>query len=201
VEFYYFKQKGKSMNNVKITLLCAALAVSGTASAGWLDFLNQTEEAAETVQNTTATVNKVNTTAQTVADVQQVGLVDTLVKQLGVSKDQAQGGAGALFQTAKGNMTESAFGQVSESVPGMDGILAATPKPKPASSTANLLTGLANASGNSTLTQAASLVSMFEQLDMSKGMVSQFTPIVVDYVKENGGEVTANLLKTALAGM
>lgn len=189
------------MKNIKITLICASLAVSGTASAGWLDFLNQTEEAAETVQKTTTTVNKINTTAQTVADVQQVGLVDTLVKQLGVSPAQAQGGSGALFQTAKNNMTEAAFGQVSEAVPGMDGILAAAPQPKPASPTANLLTGLANASGNSTLTQAASLVNMFQQLDMSKGMVSQFTPVVVDYVKQNGGEMTANLLQTALSGM
>lgn len=189
------------MKNVKIAFLCTSLAVSGSASAGWLDFLNQTEDAAETVQNTTETVNKVNTATQTVADVQQVGLVDTLVKQLGVSPAQAQGGSGALFQTAKNNMTEAAFGQVSQSVPGMDGLLAAAPEPKPASTTANLLTGLANASGNSTLTQAASLVNTFQQLDMSKGMVSQFTPIVIDYVKKNGGEMTANLLKSALTGM
>jgi len=189
------------MKNVKIAFLCTSLVVSGSASAGWLDFLNQTEEAAETVQNTTATVNKVNTATQAAADVQQVGLVDTLVKQLGVSPEQAQGGAGAIFQTAKNNMTETAFGQVSESVPGMDGILAAAPKAAPASPTANLLTGLANASGNSTLTQAASLLDTFQKLDMSKGMVSQFTPVIVDYVKTNGGEMTANLLQSALTGM
>jgi len=192
------------MKKVKITLLCTSLALSGTASAGWLDFLNQADDAAETVQNTTSTIKNINNTVQTgqaVAEVGQVSLVDTLVKQLGVSPAQAQGGSGALFQMAKSKMTESAFGQVSQSVPGMDGILAAAPKPQPASATGNLLSGIAQASGNSTLMGAASLVNTFQQLDMSKGMVSQFTPIVIDYVRKNGGEITSNLLSSALTGL
>ena len=127
-------------------------------------------------------------------------MVETLVKQLGVSQAQSAGGSGALFQMAKDSMSASDFGQVSQAVPGMDGLLAAAPKPEPASGTGNLLSGLANASGNSTLMNAASLVNTFQQLDMSKGMVSQFTPIIIDYVKQNGGEMTANLLKAALGG-
>lgn len=191
------------MNNLKITLICTSIAFSSVASAGWLDFLNQTNDAAEKVQNTTSTINTINEAAQTTqaaAQTSQVGLVDTLVKQLGVTQAQAEGGSGALFQVAKSKMTDAAFGQLSQSVPGMDGLLAAAPKTQPASETGNLLSGLATASGNSTLVDAASLVGTFQQLNLSEGMVSQFTPIVIDYVKQSGGEMTANLLKTALSG-
>jgi len=200
------------MKNIKITLLCSSLVLSGTASAGWLDFLNQSTDEAATVestavktQSTTAdSINKINNaakTAQVASDVQQIGLVDTLVKQLGVSQAQAEGGSGALFQMAKSKMTDAAFGQVSESVPGMSGFLGAVPQAKPVSTTGNLLGTLASATGNDTLVSAAALVNTFQQLDMSKGMVSQFVPIVVDYVKKSGGEVTANLLSTALSGL
>jgi len=190
------------MKHIKTTLLCTSLLLaSGTASAGWLDFLNQADDAAGTVKNTTTTINNTVQTGQAVNNASQVGLVDTLVKQLGVSQTQAQGGTGALFQMAKNKMTESAFSQVSQSVPGMDGILAAAPKPQPASATGNLLGTLANATGNSTLKSAASVINTFQQLDMSKGMVSQFTPIIIDYVKKNSGELTSNLLKSALTGL
>ncbi len=194
------------MNKINITLLCSSLALSTTATAGWLDFLTQsTDKTAETVEQTNTAVDKVNSTVQAVQGVQQAAtqasLVDTLVKQLGVSQTQAEGGSGALFQMAKQSMTDAAFSKVSQSVPGMDGLLAAAPKPQPQSETANLLTGLANATGNNTLSNAANLVNTFQQLDMSKGMVSQFTPILVDYVKKNGGEMTANLLQTALTGL
>ncbi|NOR68595.1 MAG: DUF2780 domain-containing protein [Methylomarinum sp.] len=191
------------MKNFKITLICTTLAFSGAASAGWLDFLNQADDAAETVQKTTSTIKTINNASQNtqaVAQTAQVGLVDTLVKQLGVTPAQATGGSGALFQVAKSKMTDAAFGQLSQSVPGMDGLLAAAPKTQPASATGDLLSGLAAASGNSTLVDAASLVSTFQQLNLSEGMISQFTPIVVDYVRQNGGELTANLLQTALSG-
>ncbi len=194
------------MKKINIVLLTSTVIVSTHVNAGWLDFLTSgTETATETVEQTNSTVDTLNKTVQAVESTQQtaqqLSLVDSLVKQLGVSQAQAEGGSGALFQVAKQSMTDTAFNQVSQSVPGMDGLLAAAPKPQPQSQTANLLTGLANATGNSTLSSAANLVNQFQQLDMSKGMVSQFTPVVVDYVKKNGGEMTANLLQTALAGL
>ncbi len=199
------------MKNIKITLLCSSLVLSGTASAGWLDFLNKpteetakVEKAAEKTQSTTAdSINQINSavkTAKVASDVQKLGLADTLVKQLGVSKTQAEGGSGALFQMAKSGMSESDFGKVSESVPGMSGLLGAVPEAKPAAKE-SLLGTLASATGNDTLISAASLVNTFEELGMSKDMLSQFTPVVVDYVKTNGGEVAANLLSTALGGL
>ena len=192
------------MKNIKITcVVFVSLAFSGPASAGWLDFLDQADDAAETVKKTTSTVRNVNDTAQNVpvvAETAQTSLIDTLTKQLGVTPDQAKGGSGALFQTAKKNMSADDFNQVSQAVPGMDGILAAAPKPDTDSATGNLLSGIAAASGNSTLTDATSLVNAFQQLDLSGDMVTQFTPVIIDYVKQNGGEHLANILQASLTG-
>jgi len=192
------------MKNIKITcIVLVSLTFSGAASAGWLDFLNTKDDAAETMQNTTATVKNINNTIEkgaAVTETAQAGLIDTLVKALGVTSEQAQGGSGALFEVAKNNMAGSDFSQLSQAVPGMDGILAAAPKSESDSATGNLLSGIASASGNSTLTDAASLVNAFEQLDLSGDMVGQFTPVIIDYVKQNGGEHMANLLQAALTG-
>jgi len=54
-------------------------------------------------------------------------LVGQLTKGLGVSQDQAVGGAGALFGLAKSRLKPEEFGKVSSAVPGMDGLLAAAP--------------------------------------------------------------------------
>ena len=190
----------------KIKMICVvfvSLAFTGTASARWLDFLNKTDDTAETVQNAPATVKDINNTVEkgsAVAETAQAGLIDTLVKQLGVTSEQAQGGSGALFEVAKNNMSGSEFSQLSQAVPGMDGMLAAAPKSETDLADGNLLGGLAAASGNSTLTDATSLLSAFQQLDLSGDMVGQFTPVVIDYVKQNGGEHLADILRAALIG-
>ena len=195
------------MRNIKMVgVVLVALAFSGVASAGFLDSLNQ---AAETVQSTTEKVNSTVESGTAVAETAkagstaataQTGLVDTLVKQLGVTSEQAQGGSGALFDVAKNNMSDSDFSQISQAIPGMDGILAAAPKSESDSATGSLLSGIAAASGNSTLTDATSLVNAFQQLDLSGDMVGQFTPVIIDYVKQSGGEHLANILQAALTG-
>ncbi|WP_305908967.1 DUF2780 domain-containing protein [Methylomarinum sp. Ch1-1] len=183
--------------------LTLALAMVTPVQAGWLDFLTgSSEEAAEKVQQGAETVNKVNQAVQTGAETAQSlptaqqGLTGVLMQQLGVSETQATGGAGALFQVAKQRMTENAFNQLSQAVPGMDGLLAAAPKQS--GTVGGLAEGLLGK--DSAVSQTASLISAFQQLDMSQGMVSQFTPIVVDYVKQQGGPQLANLLQLALTG-
>jgi hypothetical protein len=44
----------------------------------------------------------------------------------------------------------------------------------------------------------AGLTSSFEKLGLSGDMVNKFTPIILDYVKNQGGEHAMNLLKGAL---
>ena len=124
-----------------------------------------------------------------------MGLVDLLSSKLGVTKDQAAGGAGSIFQLAKQNLSVKDFSTVSKAVPGIDQMLGAAPKVEGSSSSLGKISSMM---GNNKLGGMAGLTSSFEKLGMSGDMVSKFTPIILDYVKNKGGENVMNLLKGAL---
>jgi hypothetical protein len=52
--------------------------------------------------------------------------------------------------------------------------------------------------GSNKIGGMASLTSSFENLGLSSEMVNKFMPIILDYVKNKGGEHAMNLLKGAL---
>jgi hypothetical protein len=54
-------------------------------------------------------------------------LVGALTRKLGVTEQQATGGAGAIFGLAKSQLSPDNFGQVAHVVPGMEGLLQAAP--------------------------------------------------------------------------
>ncbi len=123
-------------------------------------------------------------------------LVQQLTRQLGVAPEQAAGGAGLLFQSAKQRMSPEQFQALKQSVPEVDQLMAAAPQ---VDQTASGLSSLMGSAG-STVNQAASLIQGFKQLNLSSDMVSQFIPVVVNYVKEAGGNALANALQAALVG-
>ncbi len=124
-----------------------------------------------------------------------MGLVDLLSSQLGVSKDQAEGGAGSIFQLAKQNLSVEDFSSIAKAVPGIDQMIGAAPKVEGSSST---LGGISSMMGSNKLGGMAGLTSSFEKLGLTGDMVSKFTPIILDYVKNKGGEHAMSLLKGAL---
>jgi hypothetical protein len=128
------------------------------------------------------------------AAAQTPGLVDILVQQLGVTPQQATGGAGSIFSMAQQSMTSSNFGLVSKAVPGMDQLLSAAP----ASGTTSFMGSAASALGGSSLGNMAGLASSFQGLGMNSGMMSQFIPVIMQYVQTQGGSSTMNLLQSAL---
>ena len=130
-----------------------------------------------------------------------LNLTDNLVQQLGVTPAQATGGAGSLFSTARQGMSPADFAQVSKAVPGMDQYLAAAPsQAAPLSGTSGLMGAAGSALGGSgsALGTAALLAGSFQSLGLNSGMVSQFIPIVLQYVNTTGGSSTMGLLKSAL---
>ncbi len=131
------------------------------------------------------------------AGTNQIGLVDILVRQLGVSQQQALGGAGAIFQLAQGNMNSQAFASLSQSVPGISGMLNAAPAIPGASSLGGLSSLMGNS--NSALGGAAALAGSFQQLNLSPNMVGQFIPVVTNYVRQTSGQASADLLQSALS--
>jgi len=124
-----------------------------------------------------------------------MGLADLLSSQLGVTRNQAEGGAGSIFQLAKQNLTAEDFSSIAKAVPGIGQMMSAAPKVEGSSGS---LGGISSMMGSNKLAGMAGLKSSFEKLGLNEDMVSKFTPIILDYVKNKGGEHAMNLLKGAL---
>jgi hypothetical protein len=112
-------------------------------------------------------------------------LVGSLSKELGVTADQARGGAGALFGIAKAKMDASSFAQIAKHVPGMDGLLKAAP-------------ALGNVGEMGKLGTLAAAAGAFKKLGLDAGMVSKFIPALTKFVGGKGGGAVAQLLAGAL---
>jgi hypothetical protein len=141
------------------------------------------------------------------------GLVNALTSQLGVSKPQAEGGAGALFNLAKQRMAPDQFGQVQSQIPGIDGLMGAAPggtSNSGANSGSNSggLAGMATGALGSVggggaaggLGALAPLAGSFSTLGLSPDMAGKFLPVVLEYLNSSGGGGAAGLLKSALLG-
>ena len=124
-------------------------------------------------------------------------LLQTLVSQLGVSEDQAKGGAGMIFNLAKEKLGGEEFDRIAALVPGMDGLLSDAPK---AGGIAGAIGGIASAFGEKAghLGDLAQLASGFKSLDLDSGMVGKFIPLILSFVKEKGGEGLGGLLEGIL---
>ena len=137
------------------------------------------------------------------AQAQMNDLIGLLTSQLGVTEQQAAGGAGSIFGFAQDQLSPSEFQTVEEGLPGVDGLIAQAPEPESESSSllssgSSLLGGSSN-SDLAGLGGLGSLAGSFESLGMSPDMVQQFVPIVTQYAGDVGGPEVAQLLKAALA--
>lgn len=124
-------------------------------------------------------------------------LVKILTDQLGVTGEQASGGAGAIFNYAKSKLSADDFATVTKALPGIDSLIAAAPE---TGSSSKLLGGIKSLAGSQAGSAEAmsSLSGSFSKLGMSSDMVGKFIPIVLDYAKTNGGTAVMNILKGAL---
>jgi hypothetical protein len=121
-------------------------------------------------------------------------LIGSLVDQLGVTQEQATGGAGAVFKQAKDNMSASDYTQLLDAVPGIDSLISKAPE---AGGLADKATSLIGDSSGSMKGMAA-LADSFGKLGLAPDMVSKFVPVIMDYVQGAGGEQAMGLLKGAL---
>lgn len=178
-----------------LTVLVSVMGCAATSNPN--NPLNTVDRGLSTIESAAQSGRQVldaSTAAASTTGINQIGLVDILVHRLNISPQQALGGAGAIFQMAQGNMNPQAFATLSKSVPGMDSMLNAAP------AMSNLSGGLSSLMGdkNNTLGNVTALAASFQQLNLSPDMVSQFIPIVTNYVSKTSGQATANLLQTAL---
>ncbi|MCG7871577.1 MAG: DUF2780 domain-containing protein [Candidatus Thiodiazotropha lotti] len=125
------------------------------------------------------------------------GLLDALTSQLGVSSEQASGGAGSLFQMAQNNLSAEDFSQIASVVPGIDKMMASAQSSSKESGAATAVASMLG--GDSSAGNLASLASAFGNLGMDSNMVGQFVPIVLQYLQSAGGENIMSMMKGALS--
>lgn len=129
------------------------------------------------------------------AAAQGLGLVQTVVKQVGVTEQQAQGGTGLLLNYAKNNLKTEEFQKVTTAMPEVSGLATsgAELQKKSGGALGGLGGGLGAAAG------LASLAGPFKSLGMSPDMIGKMAPVVLDYAKTTGGAEVGSVLNKVLA--
>ena len=125
-------------------------------------------------------------------------LVGALTKELGVTPQQAEGAAGALFGAAKTKLNPADWSKVSGAVPGMDGLLKAAPAMSSGAGGVAGTSGVASVAGAAGVGGLASVASSFTKLGLKPEMVSKAVPALTNYVSKSGGADVGQLLAGAL---
>jgi hypothetical protein len=123
-------------------------------------------------------------------------LVRKLSKDLGVTKKQAEGGVVALLRTAQQNLSKRDFEQFVADVPGADKLLRKAPPPSALSSIAGGLGSLLG--GRNSPGRWAGLAASFTELGIDLDIARKFGPIVIEHVREHGGEDLVDKIRAAL---
>jgi len=160
-----------------------ALATLMTLAASPV-FAFSLNDAANAVSNATGGNQKAT------AAPEAAGLLNTLGTQLNVTPEQAVGGTGALLGLAKNKLTSTDYSSLTKSVPGLDQLSGAGAL----SSLGGGLDGLLGNSGGSSaaggvlgnVQSLGDVNTAFKALGMDSSMVSQFAPVILQYLGQQG---------------
>ena len=125
-------------------------------------------------------------------------LIQQLVGNLGVSEEQAKGGAGMLFNLAKEKLGSGEFQQIADQVPGIGDLMSAAPES--GGGVMGALGGIASAMGGKAegLGDLANLAGGFSKLGLDSDMVGKFIPVVLSFVQNQGGDGIKGLLEKVI---
>lgn len=162
-----------------------ALAAFLTMTAGCTASAFNLDDAA---RMTSAVTGTPTTNVGVLGNSQTATLINTLVA-LNVTPLQALGGTGALLGLAKNQLQETAYAQLAQSVPGLESLTGSN-----ALNQASVLGSLLGQSPG--MTQASELLAnvnsmndvnqTFSALGMQPTMVGQFTPVLLQYLGNQG---------------
>jgi hypothetical protein len=113
-------------------------------------------------------------------------LISALVSQLGVTKEQAQGGAGAIFKAAQDRLGGGEFDKLLGGVPGVKDLLSKAPATI-GGGLGGMLGGLASKMGGGDMAQAMQLLSAFSSLGLNKDTAMKFVPVIMQFLESQGG--------------
>jgi hypothetical protein len=123
-------------------------------------------------------------------------LIRKLTKDLGVSKDQARGGVIALLRAGEQNLSPKDFKAFVADVPGADKLLKNAPPPSALSSLAGGIGSLFG--GRTAAGRWAGLAASFTELGVDLNTAKKFGPIIIEHVRQHGGEDLVDKIKVAL---
>ena len=124
-------------------------------------------------------------------------LIRELVSKLGVQENQAQGAAGLLFKLAQQKLGGD-FSKVAAVLPGVKDMISAAPEAGGLAKVAGSLLGKLGGDKAGGLADLASLAGGFSKLKLDSGMIAQFIPVILEFVKGKGGQEVMALLAKAL---
>ncbi|GAA5193696.1 DUF2780 domain-containing protein [Ferrimonas gelatinilytica] len=114
----------------------------------------------------------------------QDSLVDTLTSRLGVSDQQASGGAGALLALAQASLSGEEWGQLTSLIP-QAGALAG--KVDLSQFDGGTLGTLEDLLGDDKGPSMANVMGAFDNLGLDVTSISSFVPVILDYLQQQGG--------------
>lgn len=123
-------------------------------------------------------------------------LIRKLTRDLGVSREQARGGLVALLRAGQQNMNRTDFEQFVADIPGADTLLRNAPAQSTLSSLAGGFGSLLG--GRSGPGRWAGLAASFTELGIDLQTARKFGPIVIEYVRQHGGENLVDKIRAAL---
>ena len=129
-----------------------------------------------------------------------MSIVDEIMKQVGVSKEQAEGGLGLIFKLAKDKLGAD-FSQVSNVVPEANGLIGKAPAEEQdaGGGLMGMLGGMASKMGLGNLGKLAELAVQFKKLGLDMETVQKYVKVVMAFVESKGGTVVKDLLNKVLA--
>jgi hypothetical protein len=123
-------------------------------------------------------------------------LIKKLSRDLGVTRNQAKGGLVALLRAGQQNLNRADFEEFISDVPGADKLLRDAPPPSALSSLAGGLGSLLG--GRSSPGRWAGLAASFTELGIDLDTAKKFGPIVIEHMREHGGENLVDKVRVAL---
>lgn len=127
------------------------------------------------------------------------GLVGMLTSQLGVSEAQASGGAGAIFDYAKGKLSTDDFSSVASALPSIGALIASKPEvKKKKSGLGGMLSSLSSENVGGTLGMVSALSGSFSALGLDAEMITKYVPVILQYAESKGGKQVMDMLKGVL---
>ena len=124
-------------------------------------------------------------------------LVEALTSKLGITADQAAGGAGALFSLAKQQLSSEDFAKVAEAIPDAGALIEKAPKSSGSGGAMGQVSSMLGGQG-AALEGVAGLGEAFSALGLDADMVGKFVPVVLDFAQAKGGDTVMKLLQGVL---